>query len=382
METNEKFDALVDDSGPCLSILMPVDRSESRARTAGVRLRSLLRETEQRALAGKLSAAETAGLLAPWETAVADPKFWKAPGDGVALFSSPRQSAVVWLDEPVREGIRVASSFALLALLRLRARRPFYLLAVSRKACRLIRWDGEAVHVVKVEAMPESVEAAVGTAQPRELQFHSTGRPRRRNVHAGGSGGDETAELRTYLQRVDAALHERLSFDTRVPLVLAGVESLIGLYRSISHLPNLLAEGLTGNFDRSSGRILSALARPLVERALNGALERELARFAELAGSGLAVSDARAVRAAASTGGVETLFLPDPGEVAVLSDAAESMAIDVLRRGGEVYMVPSWRMPGAQEGVEEAGILRHGHAAETRADRGVVRANGNGAVIG
>lgn len=360
MSATQSYETLLHDRGPCLSILLPIDHSQSRTPSSRGRLRKILRSAARQATKQGLSTADQAALLEPWERALTEDGFWKAPGDGVALLSSPRGNTALWFDEPVREGLRLGSSFDVVPLLRLRnRRRTFAVLSLSAAGCRLTRWDGVRASEVDISGLPENLVEAVGTSLPRELQYHSTGRPRLRVVHAGGSGQDEKGDLRTYFQRVDAAVRRALT-GHHDPVVLAGVEYLVASYREISHLPNLLAESLSGNLQRRSAEALCQLAKPLVERSDDRVLRAELQRFIELVGTGLAVTEPEVLAEAATTGGVETLFVADSGSVKMLSEELERVAIQVLRYGGGVRLVPAAAMPN---GSSVAGILRRGRAS-------------------
>lgn len=350
------YEKLLQDNGPCLSILMPVDTSQDRAHGGRTRLRKLLRLAAHRAERGGLSLTDSAAVLGPWEVLMEQSSFWKGAGKGLALLSSPHATAAVWLSEPVQEGLRLARSFDVLPLLRLRDRRPFHLLVLSHARLRLIRWDGSSATPVELPDLPTSVEQALGKAQPRELQFHSTGR-RSRIGHAGESGKDDKQDLRTFFQRVDAVLRPYLERAGNGPWILAGVEYMQAIYRELTHTPGLFADGLSGNFDRIGAERLCAQALPLFAAQATDAWRRDLARFVELSGHRRTSTDPAELHRQALLGNILVLFLSDPGGVEALTEELESAAVEVLRKGGTVHLVPPDDMPG-----QAAGILRHASA--------------------
>jgi hypothetical protein len=348
------YETLLRDNGPCLSILMPIDASEDRAHGGRSRLRKLLRMAAHRAESNGLSLNDSAAVLGPWEVLMDQSGFWKGTGKGLALLSSPHATAALWLSEPVQEGLRLARSFDVLPLLRLRDRRPFHILVLSHARLRLIRWDGTSAAVVELPGMPTSVEQALGAAQPRELQFHGTGRQRRRIGHGGESGQDDKQDLRTYFHRVEAALRPYLERAGGGPWVLAGVQYMQSMYRELTRTPGLLPDGLLGNCDRVGAERLCAQARPVLAAQAEAAWRQDLARFVELGGHGRTSTDPVELHRLALLGNVLVLFLRDPGAVEALEEALESAAVEVLRKGGVVHLVPPDDMPG-----RAAGILRH-----------------------
>jgi len=83
------------------------------------------------------------------------------------------------------------------------------------------------------------------------LQFHtqtSLAAGGRRPVVFHGSGEpDPKEEILRYFRGIDRALREVVPPDT--PLILAGVDYLLPLYREVSGVPSLVDESIVGNPD-------------------------------------------------------------------------------------------------------------------------------------
>ncbi len=351
MKARASYEMLLKDDGPCLSILLPVDTSQDRAHGGRSRLRRLLREAAHRAERKGLSLADSAAMLGPWEGLMEQSSFWHGSGNGLALLSSPHATAALWLSEPVHEGLRLARQFSVLPLLRMRDRRPFHMLTLSHKRVRLMRWDGESAALVELAGMPTSMEEALGKAQPRELQFHGAGKVRRRIGHGGESGQDDKKDLRLFFQRIDVLLRRYLERANQGPLVLAGVQYLQSIYREVSHVPNLLPEGLVGNFDRLGPEKLCTRALPLLAAERRGAWRKDLDHYADLSGTGRTMVDPVELARQAVRGQLTTLFLRDPGGIEALAEPLEAAAVEVLRHGGVVHLVPPEELPGPAAGV-------------------------------
>jgi hypothetical protein len=150
------------------------------------------------------------------------------------------------------------------------------------------------------------------------------------------------------------------------PLVLAGVEYLLPLYREASHYPQLLEEGLPGNPEVLRADELHTRAWDIMQPIFQKEQQRATEHYQRLAGmnSPLASSDVQVIAPAARYGRVETLFVElgrhqwgtfDPNSQTVhLHSAAEPGDEDLLDfaaaytflDGGVVYAVEPERLPG------------------------------------
>jgi hypothetical protein len=177
------------------------------------------------------------------------------------------------------------------------------------------------VRQVPLQDVPKSLADALGhDLTAVHMQFHTGARapPRggrqggaRTPIYHGQEAGEEDAkdEIRKFFGLLDRGLRELLDGDGRTPLVLAGVEYLLPIYRDQTSYPNTLAEGVHGNPDGLSPAELHDRAWPLVEEGFR-AERRELAeRYGDLTGTGRASRDLDVVLTAALDGRVDTLFV-------------------------------------------------------------------------
>src|SRR5690606_5950914 len=111
-------------------------------------------------------------------------------------------------------------------------------------------------------------------------------------------------------RRIDRALQELIGHET-APLVFAGVEYLFPLFKEASQYDDLVEEPLTGNFDQASPTALHTQAWPLVEPRFLRLPEAELKRLHTPQDRRPHSLDLSEILAAASLGGIETLFLAE-----------------------------------------------------------------------
>ena len=167
---------------------------------------------------------------------------------------------------------------------------------------------------------------------------------------------------RSTFRLIDAALRPVLR-DQRSPLILAGVQYLLPIYREVSGYPHIAEEELLGNPDHLSEQQLQARAWPLVKPHVEQAQTEAAAKYRQLAGTGKTSDDIRQIVPAAVAGQVESLlvdraahvwgaFDPQSGELHVHTDEEpgdddllDFAAVQTLLNRGAVFTVPREESP-------------------------------------
>jgi release factor family 3 len=361
--------------GPCISMYMPTDRSGPSTEQNPVRVKRLLRQAQDRIHALLTDEAQSRRFLRPLRRLLLDPGLFRHPGDGLAVFCSLDYCRTFHLPLAFPERLVVGEHFFVKPLLPLaRGEETFYVLALSKNQVRLLECRGRSARRLAPPGLPHSLTEALGEKRvtpPMSVHSSSPAAGGRKEGYRRRVEEDEKAELVRYFRRVDAALAE-LFTGRRDPLVLAGVEYLLPLYREVNRYPHLLPEGIRGNPDEISDAELEASAWPLIEPHLLAGQRQAALRFAELAGTGRASNDVAEVLAAASQGRIDVLFLagdadlwgrfdrgqvqvheaPEPGDSELL-DAAAALT---LTQGGTAYAVRHAQVPG---GGALAAVFRY-----------------------
>jgi hypothetical protein len=195
--------------------------------------------------------------------------------------------------------------------------------------------------------------------------------------HGQGGGSDESAknELPRYFRLVSDGLTEFLQGDP-VPLVLAGVEYLLPIYKEANTYPNLIDTIIKGNPDLLSADELHKSAWDIIGPLFQAAQEEAVAHYQQLTGqaSERVADTLEKIVPAAYDGRVETLFVaagvqqlgvfnPVTNEIE-LHDPIESgdeslldlAAVQTYLKGGIVYAVEPEKVPG---GTSAAAVLRY-----------------------
>jgi hypothetical protein len=357
---------------PCVSVYLPTHVSGQDAQQDAVVLKNLLQSAEQQLASDWLRPVQARQMLQAPRDLPNDPAFWGPRSQGLALFVSPDGSWQFRLPRPFDPVVIVNRRFYVKPLLPLLTGGDrFYILALSQNKVRLLSASRHAVEVVDVPDLPTDLESALNySGADRGSQVHSAmrGSLGKQAAVFHGQGGQPDArkdDLAQYFRLIDHALQPVLR-DESVPLLLAGVDYLLPIYREASNYTYLAQEELTGNNDHLSPQQIQQRAWTLMEPVFQRSRHEAAARYRQLAGTGRAADDIRQIVPAAHQGRIEALFVDlhafqwgqfHPQEARVeLHDQQQSgdddlldlAATETLLHRGVVYAVESSQSPTDQ----------------------------------
>jgi len=370
-----------------VSLFMPVQREPDKQQENRIRLKTLLKEAEQKLEAEDIcppdwSKADSEALLAPAETLMANGRFWSDHSTGLAIFLAPEFSRIYRLPLNLPELLIIGEQFHVKPLLPIFNREGrFYVLALSQNHVRLLYGTPNNVHRIELDGVPTSKEEALFEEDPetRGLQFHTStraGAPTelRGAVHHGHElSVEEKGAIKRYFREVEKGLQPILQDET-APLVLAGVKYLFPLYAEVNTYPHLFDDGIPGNPEEKSDQQLHEEAKTVLEPYFKQRRREEVAQFHNLVNTEQASNKIEEIVPAAQYGRVDTLFTTvghqrwgtfnkqtgkvelhdtaQPGDQDLLSLAA---ALTFLN-GGKVYAVDPEAVP---EQADIAAIYRY-----------------------
>lgn len=338
------------------------------------RLRNMLRRASELLAERGLRSAEITTLLAPAHALVEDRPFWLRATSGLVLLIGPEGLRAFRLDHTPRESLVADDRYHLRPLLDLiGGPRTFWLLAISQKHVRLYEGSSAALVEVPAEGVPGSLADAMqwDDFEKASLQFHSGSGGRGPAIFHGTGETSVKDELVRFFRAIDAGLRDHLR-DSDAPLVLAGVDYLLPLYRDVSTYPHLAAEAVTGNPDSLTGPVLHARALEVAERIIAREREALAMQIEEWWGSSRTTPDPETIVPAAHHGRVETLLLSEEAErlgsydtgsgrvnlrpSADAEDLLDLAAVYTLENGGTVIGLPAELMP---RGSDAVAVLRY-----------------------
>jgi hypothetical protein len=291
----------------CVSLFMPTHRSGEATRQDPIRLQNLLSQAENQLIANGVRTVDARKLLEPAHNLEGYSPFWRHLNDGLAMYLAQDVFRYYALPLPLDEQVVVAAHFYIKPLLPLLSGDGrFYVLALSQNQVRLLQGTRFSVGEVDVEGLPDSLSDLIGDVdREKQLQFHTRGRsPGKRPALFFGHGeGEEYAkqDILRYFRAIDVELRKLLA-NEQAPLVLAGVDYLHPLYRSVNGYPHLLPEGVIGNPEHLSPQQLHERAWEILHPTFQQAQEEARARFEALRGTEKASEDLEEIISAAYHG--------------------------------------------------------------------------------
>ncbi len=379
-----------------VSLYMPTVKAGSDIQQNPIRFNNLLDDAEEQLREAGLDAPEIDALLQPAQQLVEDEVFWQQQSDGLALFLTPDQSRAYRLPLDFESLVVVTDHLHLKPLFPLLSHDgQFYIVALSQKSVLLFQGSQYSVSEVNVEDVPESVyELLDYDEMERHMQFHS-----RTQTPSSKSPGDtpappavsasdrpaafhgqsvaeedEKQDIKKYFQRVDDALEPFLE-NGRRPLVLAGVDYLLPIYRDVNSYPHLAEDEIVGSPKTWSADKLHERAWEIVKPIFAEEEAEIRRRYKELKANAPSRTsqDIEEIVSAAYFERVDVLFIdkdahrwgifdPESNEVtehdeqqAGDEDLLNLAAIHTFLNSGQLFSVPRASMP---DETESAAIFR------------------------
>ena len=369
MISSENIRALAEHrvEGPHVSLFMATVRAGTETQQNPIRFKNLLREVESRLEAQDMRRPDIETLLAPARERLDDYEFWQHQEDGLVFFLAEDFAQYFRLPERFEELAVVEHRFHLKPLFPLiSGDGSFYILVLSQNEIRLFRGSHHHLGEIELRDVPRSLAEALGhELTEQHLQFHTGGGDvSSPTYHAQGAGKDDVKpEIRKFFSLLDEGLKKYLGH-VKAPLVLAGVEYLLPIYRAASSYPEVLEEGITGNPATLTVEELHEQAWRLVGPRFSAKRTEAAERYHALTSGEKTSNRLAEVVLAAVDGRIETLFLAkgvrqwgsfDAEARAIhLHDAAgpdnedllDLAAVQTYLNGGAVYVVESGEIPG------------------------------------
>lgn len=381
--------------GPCVSIFLPTFRAGGERQQNPIRLKNVVRNVAARLEEDwGMRSPDADELLDPVKRLIDDNSFWLQSSDGLALFRSPDLFKSFQLPVQLNELAVVEKRFHLKPLLPLLSGDGdghFYVLVLSRKRIRLLGGSRFRIEEIDLErhGVPTTFTEALGELERRQTHMQastSSKTPHRFSMgprggpvfSAHGTGEDDLgAELRNFFERFDDAL-ARVDIDRKAPVVLAGVEYLLPIYRdAATTLQNICEDALLGNMEVEKPEDLHAAAWEIAEPHFLEERRKASERFGDLTGTGRSSTDLNEVLPAVHDGRVDSLFVArgvrvwgtydgDQRKIVFQEDQAaprngnedilDLAAVQAYLHGGKVFVVDQQEVP---EGKSLAAVFRY-----------------------
>lgn len=348
----------------CVSIYVPTTPLTQHIGAARIEYGNLVKEAVAQLEAASFDKRRRALLEDGLAMLEADDEFWRVQAHSLAVFATPDRVLTYRLANNLKAMVQVSDRFHLKPLLRaVTFPHEAFVLALSENQVRVLEIFPDAPPApIKIPELPKD---AASHARKASLNDRSP------SGRIQGSEGQRVRHLQ-YLRAIDSALRPVLS-GRSTPLILASVDPLASLYRTVNSYPHLLPIGITASPDDMKDDELARLTLPALDTAYNAQIGEAKELFEKRTGQGRTATDLTDVARAATYGAVELLFVDldevipgtiDESGVVTLADTAsartygvvDEIATRVLASGGRVMAIRRADIPG---GGGVAAILRY-----------------------
>ena len=351
--------ALAGAVGPSITLAMPIPNPAELAEGLKSALHSIRKQ-----LVESHTDTQTAGeLLAPLERLAAGLETTHMWANSLIAFRSPGAFRHYWMRERLKDVAVVSERFEIRPLLAALSRdQRFHLLAIGRHHVRLFRSTPHFMEEVRLAGVaPLNMEELVHSHRPdhlveeRSAAGPSVGSMQGVAFGAGSESEKEQDRFRHFLREAERGITKLLRRDAE-PLILAGVEYDLAIYRQLNTYPHLLEQAVDGSPEHLMARNLHERAWEIVSQCPSEPLQKALADYRKQSGAALLVGDTGAIVKAAAEGRVAGLFLSESaGAAGQPDDPLNVAALETVLHGGWAFALNPAEMPAKDSA---AALLR------------------------
>jgi len=368
--TNQELELLTQGrTGTCVSLYLRTH--PSRSEQDSMNLNNMLAAVQDELVALGMDRQGARSFVRPARDLVSDKAFWQAPSRGLALFLADGFFRSYRVPIAFDDTLVAADRFHLKPLLPLlTGETDYYLLVLSQSKIRLFHGNRFGLDKIIVSGVPEAMKEAVSQEQNEAYQQS----PVRLSGGAARVARRDDENISQYFPAVNKSLHELLQ-DKDTPLVIAGVDYLLPLYRQANTCPRLIPVEIKGDLDGLRAEALHQKAWPLIDPLVRTRRAEALEELQGAIGARKASTSLPEIVAAAYQGKVSTLFVSTRkhewgvvdrfkgGAVNRMAgreeegceDLYDLAALYTLLKGGKVFVVEG---SSVTEGVSIAAMLR------------------------
>jgi Bacterial archaeo-eukaryotic release factor family 3 len=324
-------------------------------------IQNLIRGIERHLKDAGVNSEEEFTLVQPIRTlanAIEEEHDWSI---GLILYRSPDLFRHFWLRDTIEDFVTVSQTFQIRPLLSVVSReQKFYVLALSQKHTRLVTYTYQSRRELQLRRLaPQSLRAWRNTRVPDHvLDNRSAGGPsvgKMKGVLFGTNTDRERQEeyLKHFFKEIDKGVHHILHGHT-APLILAGVEEEVAVYRRVNSYSRLMEQAVLGSPDAFEPNELHDRVMEIAREIPPPPLQKALDQLKEVFGTKLALSNMDEIAQRADEGRVADLLLGEESEPQ--ADLLNLAALKTLQHRGQAFSVKKSMLPPETDAV---AILRY-----------------------
>lgn len=370
--------------GITISLYTPTNRTggEVNEHFDHIAFKSTLNSVEQQLKEKGYSREQIDGLLKPGYDLIKDDAFWSDLSEGLAVFIAEGTFKYTKMPIAPDKKIVIEPTFYVTPLVPLMTSSEyFYVLTISKKTIKLFKGDAFGMQIVPVD-LPQSIDEVKRLSDLDATTYRQGDSGKRAaavsipgQTHGGGGGNPEDKDnIATYFEAVDDILWEQVLNKENAPLILAGVEYEIPIYKSVCDYKNIWETPLTGNREYQDTASLYADAKQVIQPYFDQKKLKALEMYGNRSATEFTSSIINDVIPATYYGRVSHLFVSRGEHVwgsfdemnnelnihennqDESEDLIDNAVVKTLATGGEVYVLDKAQMP-ADSSI--AAIMRY-----------------------
>ncbi len=240
------------------SLYLPYSPGDRRRDPNRIALKNLLTEAESALLMAGATPKQVKKTLRPALKLLEQYEGWPMRHNGLAVFMQQDFFRYYQLPEPSQYRLlSVMSSFDLDPLLQIiDNNQPYLVLALGHKNIKLYGGDQYEIHQIALKDLPDDMHRALNIDEfPKNRETHNIAPAKMGKGSEAFHGQYNVAEvdkkmLLKFFRLIDKRLHKILN-KNRLPLIIAGTDYLLPIYRKVNTYDNLVPGGIIGDIKKS-----------------------------------------------------------------------------------------------------------------------------------
>ncbi|MFO7612051.1 MAG: hypothetical protein R6W99_06160 [Clostridia bacterium] len=358
---------IFEEGGPFISLYQPTHRSFPENKQDTIVFKNLIRVIEN-SLDQKHEKSFIDSIMKPLYELEKDKHFWENTADGIAVLASRNKCIIYNIQGAVKEFATVANSFHIKPLIKaFQSVESYQLLGLSRNNFTL--YQGNRYGFSEVELIPDAprtLDEVLGKQLTESYLSHGSygGTSGNAMFHGHGDVKQEIdKDTEKYFRYVDHFVLENYSKPSKLPLILVALLEYHSLFKKLSNNSYLIEEGINISYDSLEMEEIKSKAMEIIEPINSEKILNIIEAYGNAEAESLGSSDLAQVVKAAFESRIETVLIEEnkivPGKIdyntgALIygaigepecDDILDDIAELVLRRKGEVLILPKDKMP-------------------------------------
>lgn len=258
----------------CLTIYAPFIDPNTPANPNRIELKNLLREGKTALVSAGVAPGDVKKTLRLARQLMEDHEFWPIHHEGLVLFMHPKLFRYYHIpDHTTPHMLTVETGFNVEPLLKaMEDNKRYFVLALGHKNVRLYEGDHYQLKPVLFKNFPADMKQTLNIDEyPKWRETHGIAPSYMGKGSEAVHGQYNVSQtdkdmLLEFFRRIDHRLHNFL-FRQSKPLIIAGVNYLLPIYRKANTYPGLLGDAIIGNQERTDLKTIRDKTWRLVEQS-------------------------------------------------------------------------------------------------------------------